>query len=56
MEGISYNNDFMSYYLRGSISLRAFCLLFLLTCAVGFNFKELRVTPTSYTTNVSTTY
>ena len=46
----------MSPLLRGSLSSRAFCLLFLLACAAAFTFKELRVTPTSYTTNVSTTY
>lgn len=36
--------------------MQAFCLLFLLSCAFAFSFKELKVTATSYTTNVTTTY
>lgn len=46
----------MGRKLKRNVCLKALCLLLLIVTIASFNFKELRVTAASYTTNVVTSY
>ena len=46
----------MNIKLKRNVPLRALCLLLFISIITAFNFKELRVTATVYTTNVVTSY
>jgi hypothetical protein len=53
---VSYNKDFMNLKLKRNAWWLAFGLLFLITNIRAFVFKELKVTATALTTNVTTSY